>query len=608
MDNTLLPEVEAGSPTPDSPSPPSTPSKTTASPSAFTALNGIAPPPAKRTKMTFQEKEMKKINKEIKDKERAAEKAKRDAEKQAQVEEKAKRDAEKATEKAKRDAEKQAQIEERKRKETERREKKAAQEEIKHIKEEERLKAEEEKRKKGDKQKKLSSFFAIPKTVVKGRRGSVDSRERTSISPATQTSDANLLDSLSGITAATTPRKAEKSFYEKTFPDFFVHNDVKLAKINRFERDEQALESIQNSLDAYLHGNRSPGRVREFDVVDMFHLSGQDIPRGKRCMPVREIMAGYSGDASGPIDLTTDSQNSQIKKKKDLLRQVPMKYLAFAEDVRPPYRGTYTSQPVNGINKLARNPLRKDLPNANYDYDSEAEWVEDEDGEECNSDGEEDDGGDDGDDMDGFLDDENDDLANASRATMPSNDLQPISTGLCWEDKHKTNTNVKMLPYRMEVILDPTLRSIDPFSTAYWAPLPTLASMNPPQLAPIKPSHHALPPSATNPAKSFFAPSSSQFSTIPPQPRPFHPTATANKQKKLLAPEDIDKLKEAIEGSNLSKVGIIEVLKKQFPGRPAASIKATLEAVARRGLKGQKEVEKRWVVGGEGDLEMSGTT
>jgi len=52
----------------------------------------------------------------------------------------------------------------------------------------------------------------------------------------------------------------------------------------------------------------------------------------------------------------------------------------------------------------------------------------------------------------------------------------------------------------------------------------------------------------------------------------------------------------AIEGSDLSKLGLIEVLKKKFPGRPAATIKATLEATAKR--EGAKEAEKRWRVVG----------
>jgi chromatin assembly factor 1 subunit A len=172
-------------------------------------------------------------------------------------------------------------------------------------------------------------------------------------------------------------------------------------------------------------------------------------------MPVREIMAEYyTGNSSRPIDLTTDSQNTQIKRTGDLLRKIPLKYLRFQEDVRPPYRGTYTSRPVSGMTRLARNPLRRDLPETNYDYDSEAEWVEDEDeaGEDLKSDDEDEDVDDGRDDMDGFLDDEADETANSRRLVIQG-DLEPISTGLCWEDRSKRSTNVKMMQYRMEVIL-----------------------------------------------------------------------------------------------------------------------------------------------------------
>ena len=66
------------------------------------------------------------------------------------------------------------------------------------------------------------------------------------------------------------------------------------------------------------------------------------------------------------------------------------------------------------------------------------------------------------------------------------------------------------------------------------------------------------------------------------------------KPKKLLTDEDMPAFKAAIEGSDLSKVGLIEVLKKKFPGRSGAAIKGTLEVVARR--VGQKEADKRWVL------------
>ena len=591
-----------------------------ASPSAFAALNGNVQPPPKKVKLTFQEKEMKRINKEIKDQERAAEKARKEEERQAHAEEKAKKEAEKEVERRKKEAEKEAK---RKVQEAE----KAEKEEKKRKKEEEKQRAEEEKRKKERSQMKLGNFFNIP-TPTKQRASSVDGNDR-SMSPAPNPS---LLGTSAASPAPATPSKPETSTYDKKFPPFFVQNNVTLAPINRFERDEEASESIQQTVDSYIHGNRSPGRQRPFDAVSLFHLCGQDhILRGKRCMSVREIMAEVNGSSSRPIDLTTDSQNSQIKRTGEMLQKVPMKFLKFQEDVRPPYRGTYTSRPISGMTKLARNPLKRDLPDTDYDYDSEAEWIEDEDAEDLNSEGEEDDEGvEDGEDMEGFLDDEGDETANSKRLVLQG-DLEPVSTGLCWEDRKKRNTNVKMLPYRMEIIiskfpfvcsstltnmemLDSSLKSIDPFSTSYWDRPPGTSTTNSTPMDPPRLPLNAMKSTSSNvngpntnttkPIKPFFTPASDLVkSTIPQQQLsqfPAHPSSSTAasskpaKEKKLLPAEDLDNFKREVDGSNLSKVGLIEVLKKKFPGRKAPIIKNTLEAVAKR--VGSKEADKRWML------------
>lgn len=417
---------------------------------AFAALNGngTAPPPAKKPKLTFAEKEARRVEKQFREQAKAEEKAKKEAERAVLTEEKARREAEKEAE--------------RKRKEVEREEKrlaaeaeKAAKEEKRRRKEEERVKVEEEKkrkeeekRKKERSQLKLGNYFNIPATA-RQRGASVESRGRSSMSPAPSSA---LAVASPAPAAATTPSKPEQTPYEKLFPEFFVKHEVTLAPFSRFERDEKAVESIEKTIDGYVLGNRSRGRQRPFDPSALFHLSDL-VPRGKRLRPVREIMTEfYSGNASKPIDLTTDSQNSQIKRTGDVLRKIPMKLLQFQEDVRPPYRGTYTSRPVTGMTKLARNPMRRDLPDTNYDYDSEAEWQEDEDAEDLKSEGEEEEEADDDEDMEGFLDDENDETANSRRLVLQG-DLEPISTGLCWEDRKKRNTNVKMMAYRMEIIL-----------------------------------------------------------------------------------------------------------------------------------------------------------
>ena len=381
--------------------------------------------------------------KEARDAEKAAEKARKDTERQAQAEEKARRDADREAERVRKQAEKEekrvAMEVERERKEE--RKRKAAEE--KQRREEEKQRVEEEKRRKERGQKTLSSFFGVPKVK----------REENSASPA---AEGRMVEEQG------TPSKVKKklSMYEKMFPPFFTRADVTLAPINRFERDEQGAEVVQHTIDGYVTGERSSGRVRAFDAAALLHiLPGDFYGRGKQVIPVKEIMAEVDGNAAKPIDLTTESQNSQIRREGNLLQSVRMKYLSFPEDVRPAYWGTYTSSPRHGLRKLARNPIRKDNMNTDYDYDSEAEWVEDEDAEDCNSDGDEEDEPDDGDDMNEFLDDEGDELVNSKRSVIQG-DLIPISTGLCWEDRKKRNTNVKMMPYRMEFIIGECQRGV----------------------------------------------------------------------------------------------------------------------------------------------------
>jgi chromatin assembly factor 1 subunit A len=88
----------------------------------------------------------------------------------------------------------------------------------------------------------------------------------------------------------------------------------------------------------------------------------------------------------------------------------------------------------------------------------------------------------------------------------------------------------------------------------------------------------------------------------PPPSKP----AKDSKPKKLLSSEDLPAFCAAVEGSDLSKVGLIEVLKKKFPGRPGAAIKATLETVAKR--VGAKEVDKRWRLLDDGGQIPAGQT
>lgn len=424
---------------------------------AFAALNGNVAPPAKKQKLTFQEQEMRRINKQIRDREKAEEKERKEVEKLKKEAERQAAAGEKEAEKQRKEAERQAAAAEKEAKRQaaadEKGKKEAEKEEKRRKKEEEKNKKEEEKKKASKGQLKMTGFVKLPPSATRSR---ATSTERRTASPGPPNS--SLAVSIASPLAATTPIKASKlqlSAYEKTFPPFFVRDGVKVAPINHFERDSAALETAQKNLDSYILGNRSPGRERHLDPIELFKLPTHlPASRGTCVMPVKEIIEEfYSGKSTRVIDLTTDSQNTQIKQTTSLLRKIPMKFLKFQEDVRPPYQGTYSKRPNSGMTKMAKNPFLKDLPHpTNYDWDSEAEWEEDADAEDLKSEGDEDEEVDDDEDMDGFLDDENDESAKERRLVLQG-DLEPICSGLCWEDRKKRNENVKMQMYRLEMIL-----------------------------------------------------------------------------------------------------------------------------------------------------------
>ena len=158
---------------------------------------------------------------------------------------------------------------------------------------------------------------------------------------------------------------------------------------------------------------------------------------------VKEIVARINGTAKSPIDLTLSASRRDIQQPVDMLKKIPVKFLKFAEDVRPPYIGTYTKLPIGkSSSRLSRNPFARELPSTDYDYDSEAEWVEGEEGEDLDSEGEEDIDDDDAEDLEGFLDDADADEAKKRRPII--GDLEPTCSGLCWEDSqarsHQANS------------------------------------------------------------------------------------------------------------------------------------------------------------------------
>lgn len=403
---------------------------------AFSSLDGSAPPPPKKPKLTFAEKELEKQRK-------AQEKLERDQAKSRLL-------AEKDENKRKAEAEREAK---RIKIETEREEKRIVQEaekaaklEKKRQQEAEKAAKEEAKRKKERSQMTLPSMFFAKPTIKKEDT----EKNLTTLEPGKSEKIVTL-----------NKQKEERSEYEKRFPSFFLHDHVTLAKNNKWERDAARLEFVGKTIDKVLESWKddstpqpivSGSTKRAFDAEELFSLRNDYKERGRIPKPVRDIMT----ELNKPMSLSLDSQNTQVKHTRNLLSTIPCKFLQFHEDVRPPYMGTFTRPLVPGaVTRLAQNPLRKELPDIDYDYDSEAEWVDepgdDLAGEDPDSEAEDEDGQDE---MDDFLDNSNQDELEKNQAMV----MEPISTGLQWEDSLGRNLNqdglinMEVSRYTFEVI------------------------------------------------------------------------------------------------------------------------------------------------------------
>ncbi|KND93535.1 Chromatin assembly factor 1 subunit rlf2 [Tolypocladium ophioglossoides CBS 100239] len=561
---------DAGSSTPARNSPsPQTPTKAVPSaqstnmPSASSTASATrattaAKPAAKRKKLTPIEKAARVKEAAEKKKEReeqaavkAAEKAKMEEEKVARAKEREEQAAVKAAEKAKLDEEKTARAKERE-------EKRKRKEEEDQAKAEKKRKKEEEQNKKARSQMRIGAFFGMPKSPKK------TAAESDAKSGSPKKPDA----------ADSTPKPA-LSAYDKLFRPFFVKNNTRW-KRSLVQMDEETREAKSRILDEYISGERElESQTGSFDPVKLLCLPGKPPKRGRLHHPVKHIMetAYKEADKSGNRGGSAAKDAAQQVRKR--LAKVPMKVIAFSQDVRPPYYGTVTFKPFalgrGNMYRLARRTTGRRLP-LDYEYDSEAEW-QDEEGEDVDVD-DDDEELDDEDDMEGFLDDSED--AGLARRVFV-NTMEPDSTGICFEDHHCLGLNRKVYEHRMEFIHDGLERSwgIDPWSTRYWEPEYKI-----------------------KPAKG--AQTSETGTKMAPPPTPVsafaalkgHATGAAGSMK-LVKSELMNDVKRAIlDNKALSKVGIIDFIFHQFrDGVSRAEVKNTIELVAEKKGAGRS---KEW--------------
>lgn len=403
-----LSSLTDGSPTPPRASP--SPNQAQPAPPTTDSPQTASQPAAKRKRLTAAEKAAKA------DEEAKKKKEKEDA-RQQKLAEKARLEKEKAAAKAARQAEKA------KKEEAEQEAKAAKQQE---RDEKRRKKAEEERRVREEKEKKernqlrLQSFFKKPSTPKKAA------------SPA----PGNETEGGSGSPSVTASGKKGRTQYERMFQPFFVKEQVRVAR-NRPWLDDEAAQAKARILDEYVGGERGEAAVAPFRPLEALQVAARPERRGRTYPPVRGIMEELQGNPSALQEL----------------KRIPTKLICFRQDVRPPYCGTLTTVPhqlgAGALARAARRPNGRVLELA-YDYDSEAEWQDDEPGDDLDDMDDEEEDLDDEDDMDGFLDDSED--AGVARRIFAGS-MEPVATGPCWEGGE---VHPDLKAYRMEVMLGTT--------------------------------------------------------------------------------------------------------------------------------------------------------
>jgi chromatin assembly factor 1 subunit A len=438
---------------------------------------------------------------------------------------------------------------------------------------------------------KLNAFFVKPKAGTSPGQAVVASSQNLT---ASSVSSMPVPSGVHTNTAPPSPQKTivqnARSDYEGYFLPFNLPAHTILAPTNTFLDSAEQMEAARARLDKIIEQKDQPSEAITPDTLKSYFPARSY--GGRKTTTIAEIVDCVNGSSDHPIDLTAD-KSAASRNPLDMLKDIPMKYIHFGEDYRPPYYGTYTRSYTDlEASRLARNPLSRIRQDTDYDYDSEAEWNEPEEGEDLDSDGDDDDEDEAEDDMDGFLDDEEDPHM---KRRLVSGDLVPVSTGLCWEDTDRVSklndgseaicTDFK--DFTMGFLLDPQMRSIDPFSTSYWASDPATAAvsvakkdtpnngvMNPPRVPLVQRSMNGLLNTLNGPQTS-----------SPGKPA---------KAKRLISDEHLPAFKAEIEGKDLTKIGMVEALKKVFPRLPKDAITNTLSVVAAR--VGPTEKEKRWVL------------
>ena len=284
-------------------------------------------------------------------------------------------------------------------------------------------------------QLRLNAFFPGAKETTSSEKTKEDkleaaSAEHARVGPRSPTASRSTFEPHD--VKSRSPTKSTNELFDEIFQPFFQKAHVSWAAQNRFQGAKD-LPAVRDTLDEALGTYRSARHSVESVSIIQPNLRSSfkaiSLRRLTSSANVKDIVAAVQR-AADPLSFDNERPT---RDPICLLDSLPIKALQYFEDVRPPYRGTFSKQPPAGSRlRLGRCPFERSLPDTDYDYDSEVEWENPEDGDDVDVESEEDVESEDDGEMDEFLDDaETDGPPNKRRMVL--SDLEPICSGLRWE-------------------------------------------------------------------------------------------------------------------------------------------------------------------------------
>ncbi|QLQ82600.1 hypothetical protein HG537_0H03630 [Torulaspora globosa] len=219
------------------------------------------------------------------------------------------------------------------------------------LREEERIKREERK-----KQKEIQRLeIKIQKEVERAQK-ELEKQRKEEAKERAQSRIGNFFKKISD----SSKQLEEKSDYQKYFLPFYAKDGVILA-VDRFPTG--SLEERKQEIDRQLSVRNSADDA----VLDW--LASKSVKRGGK----------VKFTAVSLLQQMT-SKDKTDKELQSLLKMIPQKYIKFYENVRPPYIGTYSKDVILPVD----DPFCTDGTGYDYGYDSDLEWIneEEEDGEQ----------------------------------------------------------------------------------------------------------------------------------------------------------------------------------------------------------------------------------